>query len=69
MQNLRKIKVEVDGFTIHIDEENYHIEKNGLFVEGMIEELGVSQKVWLDNTHACMISFVNSLNFDNSVGI
>ena len=32
----------------------------------MIEELGISQKVWLDNVYACMISFVNSLNFDNT---
>ena len=69
MQNQREIKVEVDGFTIIIDKSTYKIEKEGVRIEGDVNELSTPQTTWITNTHACILSFVNSLNFDGSRGI
>lgn len=64
MQNQRKTKVEIDGYLIIIDGNNFSVSKDGVYLDGDTDDLTIPQKTWLDNINACSHSFVNSLNFE-----
>ena len=64
MQNLRKTKVEVDGYLIIINGDKFSVSKEGVLLEGDTDDLTTPQRTWLDNINACAHSFVNSLNFE-----
>lgn len=69
MPKQKEIKIEINGFTVIVKDKTYTIEKEGVRIDGDVEELSRPQITWLENTSACMVSFINSLNFDGSAGI
>lgn len=69
MPKQKEIKIEINGFTVTVKDKTYTIEKEGVRIDGDVEELSRPQITWLENTSACMVSFINSLNFDGSAGI
>lgn len=69
MQSQREIKINIEGFDIELKGKDYTICKNGIVLQGDLDELPNHQKTWLINAHACSQSLVRSLNFDNSFGI
>ena len=69
MPKPKEIKIEINGFTVIVKDKTYTIEKEGVRIDGDVEELSRPQISWLENTSACMHSFINSLNFDGSTGI
>lgn len=64
MQNQRKTKVEINGYLITIDGDNFLIIKDGVRLDGTLDDLTVPQRTWVDNILACSQSFISSLNFE-----
>jgi len=69
LQSQREIKINIEGFDIELSEGVYTISKNGIVLEGDLEDLPTPQKRWLINAHSCSQSLIRTLNFDNSLGI
>ena len=68
MQNHKKIKVEVNDYTIEIDGNTYSITWEDVTLDGDSNDLSVSQRTWLDNIYACSTSFIGTLNLEGESG-
>ena len=69
MQYPREIKISLNNYEIHLSDNDYTVISQGITLSGNIYDLSVPQRVWLENAHACSESFINSLNFGNTLGI